>query len=68
MDKEQFKEFCKNDFKSRGFKKVKNMFYLPGQELMCGLCLQRSLYGPVYYVNYYYFIGDFRNTNLNSLI
>ena len=63
MDKEQFKEFCKNDFKSRGFKKVKNMFYLPGQELMCGLCLQKSNYGPIYYVNYYYFIGDFRNTN-----
>ena len=62
MDKEQFKEFCKNDFESRGFKKVKNMFYLPGQELMCGLWLQGSLYGSAYYINFYYFIGNFENT------
>ena len=61
MDKEQFKQFCQKDFESRGFKKVKNEFYLPGKEIMCGISWQRSLYGPVYYINFYYFIGNFEN-------
>ena len=28
MEKNEFKEFCKNEFEIRGFKKQKNMFYL----------------------------------------
>ena len=59
MDKNQFKEFCKKEFKLRGFNKVKNAFYLLGHDLLCGIDLQKSNYGKVYYVNYYYFIGDF---------
>ena len=27
MDKKQFKEFCKNEFMKKGFKKNKNTFY-----------------------------------------
>ena len=61
MDKKQFREFCKNEFKARGFKKQRNMFYLMGHDLLCGIDLQKSNYGEVYYVNYYYFIGDFEN-------
>ena len=61
MDKKQFKEFCKNEFKARGFKKQRNVFYLTGQDLLCGIDLQKSNYGEAYYVNYYYFIGDFEN-------
>lgn len=61
MDKKQFKEFCKNEFKARGFKKQRNVFYLTGRDLLCGIDLQKSNYGEVYYVNYYYFIGDFEN-------
>ena len=59
MDKKQFKAFCEKEFESRGFKKVKNAFYLLGNDLLCGIDLQKSNYGNVYYVNYYYFIGDF---------
>lgn len=61
MDKKQFKEFCKNEFKARGFKKQKDAFYLTGRDLLCGIDLQKSNYGDVYYVNYYYFIGKFKN-------
>ena len=61
MDKKQFKEFCQNEFKARGFKKQRNVFYLTGRDLLCGIDLQKSNYGDVYYVNYYYFIGEFKN-------
>ena len=61
MDKEQFKKFCINEFKTRGFKKQKNAFYLTGRDLLSGIDLQKSNYGDVYYVNYYYFIGNFAN-------
>ena len=61
MDKKQFKEFCKKEFKARGFKQQKNAFYLAGHDLLCGIDLQRSNFGDVYYVNFYYFIGQFEN-------
>ena len=40
-------------------KKQRNVFYLTGHDLLCGIDLQKSNYGDVYYVNYYYFIGEF---------
>lgn len=61
MNRNEFKEFCKKDFIARGFKKQKNAFYLPGDDLLCGIDLQKSYYGEVYYVDYCYFIGDFKN-------
>lgn len=61
MDKNKFKLFCKKEFETRGFKKKKNMFYLTGRDLLCGIYLQKSNYGDVYYVNYCYFIGDFED-------
>ena len=59
MDKKTFKEFCKNEFEAHGFKKQQNVFYLAGHDLLCGIDLQKSNYADVYYVNYYYFIGEF---------
>ena len=59
MNKKQFEDFCKNEFKARGFEKQKKVFYLSGHDLLCGIDLQKSNYGDVYYVNYYYFIGKF---------
>lgn len=61
MDKKQFCEFCKEEFKARGFIKQRNVFYLNGHDLLCGIDLQKSNYSNVYYVNYYYFIGEFGN-------
>lgn len=61
MDKSDFKAFFKRELEIRGFKKKKNIFYLLGQDLLCGVDLQKSNYGNIYYVNYYYFIGNFEN-------
>jgi len=64
VDKNQFKSFCKVEFEKRGFKKVKNIFFLAGFDLLCGIDLQKSSYGKTYYINYYFFIGDFRNSEI----
>ena len=63
MDKKQFKEFCQNEFKARGFEKQSNVFYLAGHDLLCGIDLQKSNYGDVYYVNYFYFMVE-QNSDL----
>lgn len=61
MDKKQFKDFCKKKFEAKGFIQQKNMFYLSGCDVLCGICLQKSNYGNIYYVNYCYFIGKFND-------
>lgn len=61
MDRKQFKELCKNVFNERGFKKQNHAFYLTGRDLLCGIDLQKSSFGDIYYVNYYYFIGKYEN-------
>ncbi|MBE6788050.1 MAG: DUF4304 domain-containing protein [Ruminococcaceae bacterium] len=63
MDKKQFNTFCKKEFEVRGFKKIKKTFYLLGKDLLCGIDLQKSDYSNSYYINYYFFIGVFNDTN-----
>ena len=63
MDKNKFKAFCKKEFYKRGYRKIKNMYYLCGnRDVMSGLELQKSNFGEEYYVNFYFFIGNFENT------
>ena len=59
MDKKQFKTFCKTEFQKRGFTKQNNTFYLVGKGLLCGIELTKSNYGEVYYVDFFYCIGDY---------
>lgn len=61
MDKKQFRDFCKIEFQKRGFKKVKKAYYLAGKDVLCGIDLQKSNYGNEYYINFYYFLGDYQN-------
>ena len=61
MNKIEFKQFCKSDFESKGFKKIKNSFYMTGPDLLCEIHLQKSNYGNIYYVNFCYHIGDFND-------
>ena len=63
MNKKEFKEFCKNECIKRGFKKIKNAYYLAGDDLVCGIDLQKSNYGNVYYVNFFFCIGDYKSTS-----
>ena len=64
MDKNEFKEFCKKEFYKRGYKKIRKMYYLVGTEgVMSGIDLQKSNFGGEYYVNFYFFIGDFEGVS-----
>ena len=55
MDKKQFLDFCKREFESHGCVRQKKAFYRLGNNLLCGIDLQASIYGKAYYVNYYFF-------------
>lgn len=60
MDKKEFQEFCKNEFYTRGFQKVKKMYYLDGgKDVLCGIGLQESRYSNGYYVNVDFFFKGF---------
>ena len=62
MEKNEFKAFCKDYFLKRGFKKDKKCFYILGVDMLCSISLQKSDYGAAYYVNFYFFIGDYAST------
>ena len=57
--KKLLRNFAKMNLRCTESKKQRNVFYLTGHDLLCGIDLQKSNYGDVYYVNYYYFIGEF---------
>lgn len=59
MTKQEFKNFCKQEFYKREFKKVKKMYYLDGKEnVLCGIDLQKSNFGNYYYINVSFFIKE----------
>lgn len=60
MEREEFRIFCHDEFVRRGFKKRKQMYYLQGKGILCGLSLQKSI-AEAYYINCDCFIGDFSN-------
>lgn len=62
MNKDQFKDFCKKEFETKGFKRIKKMYYLLGKDLLCGIELQKSYYSESYYINYYFFLGEFNDS------
>ena len=64
MDKKQFLDFCKREFESHGFVRQKKAFYRLGNNLLCGIDLQASLYGKAYYVDYYFFLDNFENAKV----
>ena len=59
MDTKNFKNLCDRLLKKYGFKKKKTMYYKDSNDgIRCGVYLQRSYYGKVYYFNYYYFLDN----------
>lgn len=59
MDTKDFKDLCDRLLKKYGFKKKKTMYYKDSNDgIRCGVYLQRSYYGKVYYFNYYYFLDN----------
>lgn len=60
MTKQEFRDFCHEEFIKRGFKKRKSMYYLKGKDLLCGLYLQKSM-AEAYYIEFDFFIGEFND-------
>lgn len=59
MDTKNFKNLCDRLLKKYGFKKKKTMYYKDSNDgIRCGVYLQRSYYGKVYYFNYYFFLDN----------
>ena len=44
MDKKQFKEFCQNEFKARGFKKQRNVRIEGKNKIFCGRTKSKKVY------------------------
>lgn len=62
MDGQEFKTFCHNLFLTYGFTKVKSTYYLKCKDLLCGICLSRSM-AKAYYVDLLFFIGEYNDKN-----
>ena len=58
MNKQEFKDFCHDEFTRRGFKKKRSMYYMKGKDLLCGIDLQKSM-AEAFYVNYNFYIGEY---------
>ena len=59
MELDEFKKFLHKYFKEKGFEKIKSKYYLNGEGFLCIIEIQRSYYGPTYYINYDFFLGKF---------
>ena len=67
MELNEYKKFLHKYFKSHGFEKIKSKYYLNGNGFLCMIHFYRSYYGPVYYFDYYFFLGDFEKPyNINQ--
>lgn len=59
MEMNVFKKIVHQYFKEKGFEKNKSKYYLNGEGFLCVIEIQRSYYGPTYYINYDFFLGKF---------
>lgn len=64
MNKVDFVSFCYDEFKRHGFIKKGKYFYRRSEQLLCGIYLQKSNYGEIYYVNYFYCLGLYDNSTV----
>lgn len=59
MELVDFKKRLHQFFVSNGFRKIKSKYYRNGDGFLCMIHFYRSSYGPRYYFDYYFFLGDF---------
>ncbi len=63
MTKQDFLDFCNEEFIKRGFKKKRNKYYrIDRNDLLCIIYLQKSM-AEAYYINYYFFIGNYKEVS-----
>lgn len=59
MELDVFKKFLNKYLKEKKFEKIKSKYYLNGEKFLCMIDIQKSCYGPTYYINYSFFLGKF---------
>lgn len=59
MEDKEFRSIVHKVLKENGFEKVKNRYYRSEKEFLCEIYLQKSIYGPVFYLNYDFMLGNF---------
>lgn len=59
MELDVFKKYLHKYFKEKGFEKIKSKYYLKNDKFLCMIDIFRSYYGPTYYFDFYFFIGEF---------
>lgn len=59
MENTEFKAILHDILKENGFEKIKNKYYKQGNGFLCEIYLQKSYYGPVFYVNFDFYLGEF---------
>lgn len=59
MENKTFRDITHKVLKGNGFEKIKNKFYRNGNGFLCEIYLQKSGCGPVVYVNFDFFLGEF---------
>ena len=62
MELDVFKNFLHKYLTEKGFEKIKSKYYLKGEKFLCMIHFYRSNYGPTYYFDYYFFLGEFEKS------
>lgn len=60
MVKKEFQAFCHKKFKEWGFRKKKTMYFRSNNKnLLCGIYLRNSQFGPSTLISFYFFLGQY---------
>lgn len=60
MENKEFKAILHRILKDNGFEKIKNKYYRLGDGFLCEIYLQKSYYDSVFYVNFDFYLGEFK--------
>ncbi len=60
MEKKDFCKFIQRYLCDKGFEKIKERFYKNGNSFLCEVFVQKSAYGERYYINFNFYLGDFK--------
>ena len=60
MELVEFKKQIHEYFKEHGFEKIKNKYYKNSTSFLCMIDMSRSYFGPEYFFDYYFFLGEFK--------
>ena len=59
MENKDFRKIAHKILIENGFERIKNRYYRNGEKFLCEIQLQKSGYGPMFYVNFDFLLGEF---------